>query len=140
MFAGRLLRAHLKRRCRAYCQSPAFKDDVLERIVFNSVLQSKKAAQHWRKLNSDVKNRKRVETMSDVEPVTLRYLDEYVEQQDEAAEEQPPDDVAKEARNNRPYSLPYTIISETNYDKNAEQIKDSGGGDDNEVNYDRKSN
>lgn len=129
MFAGRLLRIHPKRRFRAYCQSPAF-ENVLDRIVFNSVLQAKKAVQHWRKVNADVKSQKRIEMKCDVEPVTLQYLDEYIEQVETVEP-----DVVNEVKNT-PYSLPYSIISKTNFNKNDEQIKDN---DDNEINYDCKS-
>lgn len=128
MFACRLLQLHLKRRCRAYSQSPAFKNDVLDKIVFNSVLQSTKTSTFWKNVRVKAKSQKRVETKCDVEPVVLQYLDSYVKQSKVVESK---DDVVKD----KPLNFPYSIVSEVKVNKDDDQnydTKDTG------ITYDRK--
>lgn len=131
MFVNRLLWLHLKRRCCAYSQSTALKNDALEKIVYNSVLQSKKNTQFWRKLGEKNKIQKQVEIKSYVEPVSLQYLDEYVQQK-----ETPPNPRIVEGSEDRPHVLPYSIVSKVSPIANEEEeIKEN---EDNEINYDCK--
>lgn len=130
MFACRLLRSHLRRRCRAYGNSPAYESDVTDKIVFNSVLQSKKASQHWRRVREKAKDRKRVEMKCDVEPVALQYLDDYAE----PAEPSESEDV--EEFKDRMYTLPYSIFSKTGAHGDGERGTEDNADD--EVDYDRK--
>jgi len=130
MFASRLLRSHLRRRCRAYGQFPAFKNDMLDRIVYNSVLQNKKTAFHWRQVWEKNKNQKRVEMKCIVEPMSLQFLDGYGEQDKTAVSK-----LVKEPKHT-PYSLPYSIVSKISANENGEQLEDNGN---NEIHYDCKS-
>lgn len=131
MFAGRLLRSHVRRRCRAYGQSPAVKNDVLDRIVYNSVLHSKKLAQHWHEMRERNKNQKLVEMKCDVEPVSLQFLDGYSEQVETGVPE-----LAEEPKF-KPYSLPYSIVNKVEHNENGQKLEEDN--EDNEINYDRKS-
>lgn len=130
MFANRLLQLHLRRRCRGYGQKAALKNDVLDRIVFSSVLQSKKTVQHWKNVREKARDQKRVELKSDVEPVTLQYLNEYSEPD---KTEEPP--IPNESKD-RPHILPYSIVNKIISDVDGKQIEDS---EDQEMNYDCKS-
>lgn len=129
MFASRLLRLHLKRRCRYYGQRPALKTDVLDRVVYNSWLQDKKSVKYWHNVKENYTNQKRVEIRRDVVPVSLQFLDGYSEH----------DDTVKpklvEELKDVPYSLPYSIVSRINVKNDGDQIEDN---EDNEINYDCK--
>lgn len=131
MFTCRLLRSHLKRRCRTYGQSLAFENDVLGRILYNSVLQSGKTARHWRNVKQSSRDQKRVEIRCDVEPVTLQYLDECGERVRPVG----PDPAAEEPNYSAPYSLPYSISSKVIAKEDGEQCEDH---EENEINYDRE--
>lgn len=133
MFASRLLRLHLKRQCRAYGQSPKFKDDVLDRILYNSVVQSKKVVHYYRNLKEKSKKQKKVEMRCDVEPVTLEYLDGYAEQGDESVN---PSRIAQGLKD-APYNLPYSIYRKIDIHGNNENNENNQN---NEVNYDCKCN
>lgn len=132
MFAGHLLRLHLKRQCRAYGQSPAFKNDVLDRIVYNSETQRKKIGQYYRNMKEKLKKQQKVEIRCDVEPVTLEYLDGYAEQSDESVD---PSRVAQGLKD-APYTLPYSIYRKIDVHGNNENYENNQN---NEVNYDCKS-
>jgi hypothetical protein len=129
MFASRLLRSHLQRRCRTYGQSPAFKNDVLDRIVYNSVLQGKKTVKHWSNVREKSKKQRLEEMKCDVEPVSLQYLDGYAAAADETAERR-----AAEVSKDNPHNFPYSIVSKIVADKDAD--KQTEDNDDNEINYD----
>lgn len=130
MFANRLLQLHLRRRCRGYGQIAALKSDVLDRIVYNSVLQSKKIVQYWKNVREKSRDQKQIELKSDVEPVTLQYLNEYSEP-DKTEEPQ----VLSESID-RPHVLPYSIVSKIVSNVDGKQIEDY---EDQEINYDCKS-
>lgn len=131
MFISRLIRLHLKRRYRGYSNSPAFKNDVLEKVVYNSVLQSKKSVQNWHNLKVKYTKQKQVEMRSDVLPVTLQYLDGY-SAENKTIHEPNVIDEPKE----KPHILPYGIVTKiANFDKDNENLKDS---EDNEIHYDCK--
>lgn len=130
MFATRLLRSHLKRWCRAYGQSPAFKNDVLDRIVYNSVLQGKKPVKHWCNVREKLKKQKFEELKCDVEPVSLQYLDGYTGA-DETAEHR-----AAEVSMDRPHNFPYSIVSKIVSDKHVS--KQTEENEDDEISYDCK--
>lgn len=130
MFASRLLQLHLRRRCRGYGQMVAVKNDVLDRIVYNSVLQSKKTVQHWKNVREKARDQKRVELKSDVEPVTLQYLNEFSEPN---KTEEPK--IVDESTD-RPHILPYSIVNKVISDVDSKQIEDN---EDQEINYDCKS-
>lgn len=130
MFASRLLRSHLKRRCRAYCQLPAIKNDVLDRIVYNSVLQGKKTVKHWCNVREKLKKQRFEEMKCDVEPVSLQYLDGY-SGGDETADRR-----TTEVSVDKPHNFPYSIVSKiVSYKDVSKQTEDS---EDNEINYDCK--
>lgn len=132
MFASRLLRSHLKRRCRAYGQSPAFKNDVLDRIVYNSVLQGKKTVKHWCNVREKFKKQRSEEMKCDVEPVSLQFLDGYTAADETANHRE------AEVSTGRLHNFPYSIISKIVRDKDfSQQIEDNK---DNEVNYDYELN
>lgn len=131
MFAGRLLGLHLKRQCRACGQSPAFKNDVLDRILYNSVAQSKKVVQYYGNLKEKYKKQKKVEKRCDVEPVTLEYLDGYAGQGDESVN---PSRVAQGLKD-APFNLPYSIYRKIDIHGNNENNENNQN---NEVNYDCK--
>lgn len=132
MFTSRLIRLHLKRRYRGYSQSPAFKNDVLEKIIYNSELQRKKVVQHWHNLKVKYTKQKQVEMRCDVAPVTLQYLDEYSAQNETILEPK----VINEPKE-KPHILPYSIVNKvTNFDKDNEKLKDF---ENNEVYNDCKS-
>lgn len=128
MFVSRLLRSQLKRWCRAYGQSPAFKNDVLDRIVYNSVLQGKKTVKHWCNVREKYKKQRLEEMKSDVEPVSLQYLDGYTAT-DETAKRR-----AAEVSIDRPHNFPYSIVSKIVSDKDVS--KQTEDNTDNEINYD----
>lgn len=131
MFASRLLRSHLKRRCLSYGQSSALKIDVLDRLVYNSVLQSLKTSKFWKNIQENKIKQKHVEIRRDVEPVSLQFLDEYSKQ----------DDIVKSKSEKestyRPYNLPYSIVKKINSNNDVDRIEDN---EDNEINYDSKCN
>lgn len=131
MFVNRLVWLHLKRRCCAYGQSTALKNDALDKIVYNSVLQDNKNSQYWRKVKEIKKNHKRIEFKCDIEPISLQYLDKYIEQKDAA----PKSRVVKETED-KPHVLPYSIVSRVNSINNEEERVE--GNEDNEIDYDRK--
>lgn len=131
MFASRLLlRSHLKRRCRAYGQSPALKNDVLDRIVYNSVLQGKKAVKHWCNVREKLKKQRLEELKCNVEPVSLQYLDGYTGA-DETVEHRAAE-VSMDRLHNFPYSIVSKIVSHKHVSKQTED------NEDNEINYDCK--
>lgn len=136
MFARRLLlsRTHFERRWTA-CprralggRSPALETDVLDRIVYSSVLQSGKAARHWRDRKESSRNRKRAEIRCDVEPVSLRWYLAQEERTAERAVPEPPD---------APYSLPYGVSSKVIVDEDRERCDEEEPVDD-RVEYDRE--
>ncbi|CAI6366964.1 unnamed protein product [Macrosiphum euphorbiae] len=113
MFACRLLWSHLKRRCGAYGQSPAFKNDVLDGIVHNSVLQGKKPVKHWLNVREKLKKQRFEEIKCDVESVSLQYLDGYTGA-DQTAEYR-----AAEVSIDRLHNFPYSIVSKIVSDKHV---------------------
>lgn len=126
-FSGQLLRLHLKRRCSAYAQSPALK--YTDKIVYNSVLQSKKTGQYWANVKNKIQNKNLVEIKHDVVPVCLQYLDGYAGQDEtETVEPKLTNEISK------PHNLPYSIVSKINKvlrdDENVEDDVNS------KVNYD----
>lgn len=129
MFASRLLRLHLKRRCRDYSQRPDLKTDVLDRVIYNCALQRKKTVKYWHSVKEKKTNQKRVEIRHDVEPVSLQFLDEY-SKRDETVKP-----TLVENSKDVPYSLPYSIVSRINANNDVDQIEDNK---DNEINYDCK--
>ncbi|XP_025423199.1 nitric oxide-associated protein 1 [Sipha flava] len=133
MFVNRLVWLHLKRRSCAYSQSTALKNDVLDKIVYNSVLQDSKSSQYWRKVGEKKKILKRIEFKHDIEPVSLQYLDGYIEQKDSA-----PKPIVVKGSEDRPHVLPYSIVSKVNSINNDEkQIEEN---EDNEIYYDYELN
>lgn len=133
MFVNRLFWLHLKRRCCAYSQSPALKNDALDKIVYSSVLQNNKTSQYWRKVEEKHKIQKRMEIKCDVEPVSLQYLDGYVEREDTASKSRAPE----EGSEGRQHVLPYSIVSQVN-SIDAEEARIGEDNEDNEINYDCK--
>lgn len=131
MFANRLLQLHLRRRCRGYGQMAGLKNDVLDRIVYSSVLQGKKAAQHWRNMREKSEKQKRVELKCDVVPVSLQYLDDCAEQ------DKPDEPQTSDEPEDRPHVLPYSIVSKVAADEAGKQTGDYE--DHQELNYDRES-
>lgn len=131
MFASRLCRLHLKRRCRTYSQSPAFKNDVLEKIVYNSVLQKTKTGRYWKNVNENNKKQKLIGLKQDIEPVSLQYLNEYIEQ--DAVETPKVVEELKEI----PLVLPYSIVNRITINEDEKKIKNC---ENNEIDYDSKYN
>lgn len=127
-FSGRLLRLHVKRRCSSFARSPAFK--YTDKIVYNSVLQSKKTGQYWANVKDKIQNKNLVEIKHDVVPVCLQYLDGYDGQDKiETVEPELTDEIV-----GKPHNLPYSIVSKIDkvlrHDENVEDDVNS------KVNYD----
>jgi hypothetical protein len=95
------------------------------------VLQDSKSSQYWRKVGEKKKILKRIEFKHDIEPVSLQYLDGYIEQKDSA-----PKPIVVKGSEDRPHVLPYSIVSKVNSINNDEkQIEEN---EDNEIYYDCK--
>lgn len=124
-----LLRMHLTRRYCAQRQSSVPENDFLDKkIIYNSAWQSKKTSRFWYDVRVKAKIQKRVEKKCDVEPVTLQYLDEYVEHNTTIE----PEEVC--VKDEPPFVLPYSIIRKINVDEDQNLTEDQ----DCEVNYDRE--
>lgn len=132
MFANRLLRSHLKRRCRAFGQLSALKNDVLDKIVYNSVLQNKKVTKYWNNKHEKYQQQKLIEIKREIEPVSLHYLDGYV---DRDTVDVPDTEATQKSQDDAPHILPYSIVNPVTAVKGGENVVDCGS---NEINYDCK--
>ncbi|XP_050436060.1 nitric oxide-associated protein 1 [Adelges cooleyi] len=129
MYSGTILRTHLKRLCRTYCQSSSLakNDSIYDKIVYSSVLDSKKLVKYWRDVKVKQKSRKLVANRFDVEPISLQYLNEYTEEDAATSNE------TESASPAKPYVLPFSIVSK--YEKTMNDSTEDGLVDNN-INHD----